>query len=201
MTHVCNFPHSSKESGWQCSCGEVFRTRRLLQDHHKSCKVFLSRKGRNQFTKAKDLGLPIPDGTMKGKSGAWIGRKHTEEEKQKISESMKKVYEGKSVWSTQIEKRKSFAEQYFDTCFPNLRQNYHVDRYFLDLANPEKKLYIEIDGEQHYNDQKVVEHDKVRTERLEELGWKCLRRIRWSEYKRLFKEEQESLIAELQKQI
>ncbi len=98
-------------------------------------------------------------------------------------------------------KRKSFAEQYFDTCFPNLKQNYHVDRYFLDLANPEKKLYIEVDGEQHYNDQKVVEHDKVRTARLEELGWKCLRRIRWSEYKKLSKEDQESLITELQKQI
>lgn len=74
-------------------------------------------------------------------------------------------------------------------------------RYFLDLVNPEKKLYIEVDGEQHYNDQKVVEHDKVRTKRLEDLGWKCLRRIRWSDYKRLSKEAQESLITELQNQI
>ena len=199
--HVCNFPHKAKEGGWQCSCGEIFKTRKLLGLHHKSCEVFKSRKGHNQFTKAKDLGLPVPDGTMKGKSGSWLGRKHTEEQKKKISESMKKVYENKSIWLTQIEKRKSFAEQYFDACFPNLKQNYHVDRYFLDLANPEKKLYIEVDGEQHYNDQKVVEHDKVRTSRLEELGWKCLRRIRWSEYKKLSREEQESLITELQNQI
>ena len=148
------------------------------------------------------LGLPIPKGTMTGKSNlAWLGRKHTDEEKKKISESMKEVYKGKSIWSTQIEKRKSFAEQYFDACFSDLKQNYHVNRYFLDLANPEKKLYIEVDGEQYYNDPKVVEHDKVRTQRLEELGWKCLKRIRWSEYKKMSKDEQESLIVLLRSQL
>lgn len=193
---------NSKENGWLCCCGEVLRTRTELQLHHRSCDVFNSSKGHNQFTKAKALGLPTPKGTMTGKSNlAWLGRKHTEEEKKKISESMKEVYKGKSIWLTQIENRKSFAEQYFDACFPDLKQNYHVDRYFLDLANPEKKLYIEVDGEQHYNDPKVVEHDKVRTQRLEELGWKCLKRIRWSEYKKMSKDEQESLIVLLRSQL
>lgn len=193
---------NSKENGWLCCCGKVLRTRTELQLHHKSCDVFNSSKGHNQFTKAKALGLPTPKGTMTGKSNlAWLGRKHTDDEKRKISESMKEVYKGKSIWSTQIENRKSFAEQYFDACFPDLKQNYHVDRYFLDLANPEKKLYIEVDGEQHYNDPKVVEHDKVRTQRLEELGWKCLKRIRWSEYKKMSKDEQESLIVLLRSQL
>lgn len=129
-----------------------------------------------------------------------VGRKLTEEHKRKISETQKKNFKesgAKSIWHTRLENRKSFAEQYFDACFPNLKQNYHVDRYFLDLANPEKKLYIEVDGEQHYNDQKVVEHDKVRTKRLEDLGWLCVQRIRWSEYRKLSKEEQESLIESL----
>lgn len=201
-------------------CGREFGTKNACNSHRGKCKqnpnyvfkpksekwleVMHKRKGSsgtNQFIYAKEHGLPIPKGTMKGKPGTWLGRKHTDEEKKKISESMKKVYEGKSIWKTQIEKRKSFAEQYFDTCFPNLKQNYHVDRYFLDLANPKKKLYIEIDGEQHYNNPKVVEHDKIRTSRLEELGWICLARIRWSKYKKLSKEEQEYLIAELQSQI
>lgn len=204
-------------------CGAEKKNGNSLRNHERLCKENPNRqkieeyahtekwreackghKGTNQFIKAKELGMPIPSGTMKGKPGTWLGRKHTEEQKRKISETQKKNFKestSKSIWHTQLENRKSFAEQYFDTCFPNLKQNYHVDRFFLDLANPEKKLYIEIDGEQHYNDQKVVEHDKVRTARLEELGWKCLRRIRWSEYKKLSKEEQESLIIELQKQI
>ena len=213
ITFICRF------------CGSERKNENSLRNHERLCKENPNRQkieeythtekwlaackankghGTNQFIKARELGLPVPEGTMKGKPGTWRGRKHTEEQKRKISETQKKNFresDAKSIWHTQLQNRKSFAEQYFDTCFPNLKQNYHVDRYFLDLANPEKKLYIEIDGEQHYNDQKVVEHDKIRTERLEELGWKCLRRIRWSEYKKLSKEEQESLITELQKQI
>lgn len=182
-----------KEYEWLCSCGQIFSSRRKLQQHHKDCEIFLKRKGHNQFTRAEDLGLEKPKGTMTGKS-SWKGKHHTEETKQKISESMKKVYEGKSIWYTQIEKRKSFAEQYFDACFPELEQNYHVDRYFLDLANPKLKLYVEIDGEQHYTDEKVIQHDKERTERLAELGWICVQRVRWSNYKKLSKKEQETLI-------
>ena len=71
------------------------------------------------------------------------------------------------------------------------------NRYFLDLANPKKKLYIEIDGEQHYNDSKVVEHDKVRTKRLEEIGWKCLKRVRWKDFQKSSDEEKKVQIDEL----
>lgn len=205
ITFICRF------------CGQERKNKNSLRSHERLCKENPNKqksnlakytekghKSSNQFIKARELGLPIPKGTMEGKPGTWKGKKHTEEQKRKISETQKKNFKesgAKSIWHTQLENRKSFAEQYFDTCFPNLKQNYHVDRYFLDLANPEKKLYIEIDGEQHYNDPKVVEHDKVRTTQLEELGWKCLRRIRWSEYKKLSKEEQELLITELQSQI
>jgi very-short-patch-repair endonuclease len=211
ITFICRFCGQERKNGnslrnHERLCKENPNRQRIEEYTHnenwrKACK---GHKGTNQFTKARELGLPIPEGTMKGRVGPWKGKRHTEEQKRKISETQKKNFKesgAKSIWHTQLENRKSFAEQYFDTCFPNLKQNYHVDRYFLDLANPEKKVYIEVDGEQHYNDQKVVEHDKVRTKRLEELGWKCLKRIRWSEYKRLSKGEQESLITELQNQI
>lgn len=213
ITFICRFCGSERKNGnslrnHERLCKENPNRQRIEEYTHTEKWLVACRAnkghGANQFTKARELGLPIPPGTMKGKPGTWRGRKHTEEQKRKISETQKRNFResgAKSIWHTQLENRKSFAEQYFDTCFPNLKQNYHVDRYFLDLANPEKKLYIEVDGDQHYNDQKVVEHDKVRTARLEELGWKCLRRIRWSEYKKLSKEEQESLITELQKQI
>lgn len=208
ITFICRF------CGKECKNGNSLRNherlcwenpnRQKIEEYtrtekwYKACK---GRKGTNQYVKARELGLPVPVSKCKGRPSCLSGRKLSEETKKKISESMKKVCEGRSIWKTQLEKRKSYAEQYFATCFPNLEQNYHVDRYFLDFANPEKKLYIEIDGEQHYNDPKVIEHDKIRTSRLEELGWICLMRIRWSEYKKLSKEEQEHLVAELQNQI
>ena len=160
ITFICRF------------CGQEKKNENSLRNHERLCKENPNRqrieeythnenwekackghKGANQFTKARELGLPVPEGTTKGKVGFWKGKKHTEEQKRKISETQKKNFKesgAKSIWHTQLENRKSFAEQYFDTCFPNLKQNYHVDRFFLDLANPEKKLYIEVDGEQHY---------------------------------------------------
>lgn len=48
-------------------------------------------KGTNQFTKAKELGLPVPEGTMKGKPSIMLGKHHTEESKKKLSESMRKM--------------------------------------------------------------------------------------------------------------
>lgn len=211
ITFICKF------------CGSKRKNGNSLRNHERLCKANPNRqkieeythtekwreacighKGTNQFIKARELGLSVPEGTMKGKPGTWLGKKHTEEQKRKISETQKKNFKEsglKSIWYTQLQNRKSFAEQYFDACFSNLKQNYHVDRFFLDLANPEKKLYIEVDGEQHYNDQKVIEHDKARAARLEELGWRCIKRIRWSEYKKLSKDEQKAVIEELQNKI
>lgn len=207
LNHICRY------------CGSMRKNENSLRNHERVCKenpnrqkieeythteawkkAVYGRKGENQFTKAQRLGLPVPENKCKGRPGAWLGRKHTEESKRKISEAQKRNFREKgfvSMWHTQLEKRKSFAEQYFDSCFPDLRQNYFVGGYFLDLANPEKKLYIEVDGEQHYSDQKVIEHDKIRTQQLENLGWICIKRIRWSTYKKLSKEEQEKLIREL----
>ena len=56
----------------------------------------------------------------------------------------------------------SYPEKYFMEVFKELpvRYNYQVSRYQLDFAIPEKKVYVEIDGEQHYVDKRIVEHDK-----------------------------------------
>ncbi len=47
--------------------------------------------------------------------------------------------------------------------------------YFLDFYFPEKKMVLEIDGKQH---KYRVEHDKVRDERLSNVGIKVFR-IKW----------------------
>lgn len=65
-----------------------------------------------------------------------------------------------------------------------------------DYAWPEKKIYIEVDGEQHYTEA-GLEHDRIRTEILMNEGWKLLKRIRWSEYQKLSKLEKEKEVYRL----
>ena len=199
-------------------CGKECKNYNSKRNHERLCKLnpnrdfirpktenyysaIAKRKNSNQFIKAKENCLPIPKNGMKGKSGSFLGKHHSEETKKQISKSMKIICKGKSIWKTQIEKRKSYAENYFDKLFPQLEQNYHVLTYYLDLAEPSKKLYIEIDGEQHYTDSKVIEHDKKRTEELLNEGWICLKRIRWSDFKKLSDKEKEFFIQDLKNKL
>ena len=153
--------------------------------------------GTNQFTKAKELGLPTPIGCWKGKEGPWKGKQRSEESKKKTSDTMKrKIAEGTFTvpYKRNHSSKISFPEKYFMEVFKDLpiKYNYQVGLYQLDFAIPEKKVYIEIDGEQHFVDKKIVEHDKERTKKLESLGWKCLQRVRWASYKKLKEAEQKS---------
>lgn len=199
-------------------CGKQYNSNNALHNHERLCKLNPNRDTISHTEKwyeamAKTKGHPRRGGKVwtdelrKAQSELMktdLNPSKRQDVRDKISKTMKERFasgEYASIWHTQLEKRKSIAEEYFDRCFPDLKQNYHVDRYFLDLANPDKKLYIEIDGEQHYNNQKIIEHDTERTKRLEELGWICIKRIRWSEYKKLSKDEQISLIETLKKQI
>ena len=81
----------------------------------------------------------------------------------------------------------SFPEQYFIDVFENekipFRYHKQIGIYQLDFYNDDLKLYIEIDGEQHFQT-KAIERDLARDKYLEFLGWKGMR-IRWSTFKRL----------------
>ena len=134
---------------------------------------------------------------------------HTEEEKRKISASRKKYLmehpEKVPYVLNHHSKGDSYPEQYFKTLFENeqieYKQNYYQNGYFLDFAWPEQKKYLEIDGEQHYVDQRIVKHDKKRTKKLtkklNDAGWMCIKRIRWSEYQKLDILEKQKLILEI----
>lgn len=117
----------------------------------------------------------------------------SEATKKKISEKQKENYRGISRYATAREGRKSYAEQYFDKIFTECERNYHVDRFFLDYAWPEKKVYVEVDGEQHYTEAGLA-HDDERTLILEKLGWRCIERIRWSEYQKLDESERKNYL-------
>lgn len=99
----------------------------------------------------------------------------------------------------------SYPETYFINVFNSadigIEYNLQVGLYQLDFANPSTKKYIEIDGEQHYVDNRIVEHDIKRTKNLEDLGWTLVRRIRWSEFQKLTVPEREIVCNKLIEQL
>ena len=157
----------------------------------------------NQYIKAKELGLPKPEiseETRKKLSEVHKGRKLSEEQKRKISETQKKNFaNGKSRWAFN-RSNQSYAEKYFEewlSSFSEFKMNLHVNRYFLDFAWPEKWIYLEIDGEQHFENQTNIEHDKEREKILEAEGWKCIGRVRWSWFKGLTLDEKNKYLESL----
>jgi very-short-patch-repair endonuclease len=134
-----------------------------------------------------------------------LGKKHTEEEKKRISAGMKNFLREHPDRVPYVlnhhSKGDSYPEKYFRSCLDNASIEYEKDykalSYFLDFAWPKCKCYIEIDGEQHYVDETIIKHDKIRTEKLENDGWKCLERVRWKSFKNLNREEQSEFIHNL----
>ena len=96
--------------------------------------------------------------------------------------------------------KESYPEKYFREMFQQLRLDfepqYPVQSYNLDFAFLNNKIDVEIDGELHYSDPKVVKRDIRRNLYLSNLGWKIIR-IRWSEYKKLDLKAKEAFIKEL----
>ena len=150
--------------------------------------------GQNQYTKAKRLGLPKPELSEESRKKRSIlnKRPHTEETKKKISESrIKYLRENPDKVPYKLNhysKGRSYAEEYWkvvlDTNNILYKEQYQIGPYQLDFAFPDIKIDLEIDGDQHHLDKRVVESDKRRNLYLEELGWKIIR-VKWSEYKKL----------------
>jgi len=133
----------------------------------------------------------------------WLNRKHSEETKKKISESRKKYlleHPEKVPYKLNHSSKQSFPEKFFETVFINngisFEKEFYTNGYWLDFCF-NKTFYVEIDGEQHYLDKKIIEHDKIRTARLTESGFKCIERVRWSEFQKLDKDSQKEYISTL----
>lgn len=131
---------------------------------------------------------------------SFLGKEHSEETKKKISESRRNFLlenPEKVPYKLNHSSKQSFPEKFFETVFINngiiFEKEFYANGYWLDFCF-NKKFYVEIDGEQHYLDKRIVKHDKVRTARLMELGFKCIERVRWSEFKKLDKDRQKEFI-------
>lgn len=83
--------------------------------------------------------------------------------------------------------RRSYPEKYFISLFEKERlhdrfkieEKFPFHRYFLDFAFINEKICLEIDGYQHYINEKNIEHDRIRNDFLISKGWRVYR-INWS---------------------
>lgn len=207
-------------------CGKSCKNYNSLRNHERLCKSnpckqesnftkynangHKGHKGHNQYTKAKDLGLPKPEWTLERRLNQSKRMRENnpskkEEVRKKISESVKKwclEHPNEVPYRKYHSSKESYPEKYFREVLENanvqFEQEYSVHRYSLDFAFPEKKVYFEVDGKQH---ECMTEHDEIRTKFLAENGWRLLRRIEWWKYKKLNSKEQEEYCKDLIKDI
>lgn len=150
-------------------------------------------KGTNQYTKAKKLGLPKPVITLEShlKRSKASKRPHSEETKRKISESrikyLTKNPDKVPYLLNHYSKGRSYPEKYWkiilDSNDLQYEEQYRIGLYQLDFAFIDKNIDLEIDGDQHYLDEKIIKSDQRRDKYLEELGWIVIR-VKWSEYQK-----------------
>jgi len=134
-------------------------------------------------------------------------RKHSDETKRKISEIRKEYLKNnpdKVPYLLNHSRNESYPEKYFTELFKNEKieviKKFRIGLYELDFSIPHKKINIEIDGEQHYVDNKIVESDLRRNRYLSDLGW-ITHRIRWSEYQKMGNIEKYKFINQLKNKI
>jgi len=132
-------------------------------------------------------------------------KKLTNDQKKKISESMKKAHaEGRHPgWnSVNLDKdRRSYPEKFFINAIKktSLQDNYIIiekfsfGKYVFDFALIDLKIDIEIDGHHHYYDEYTVKKDIERDENSINKGWKVYR-IAWKNLYHNTNEVMKSLI-------
>lgn len=184
---------------WTSRCGLTFSCRRNLRDHQRNCvdcKCLI--KTNNQYTKAKELGLEKPkcsELTKEKISQAIRGDKNPskrQEVREKISASMKKAHsEGRAhnIGKCRRNNEPSYPEKWFMKVLKNefglekdkdYRMELPFHRFSLDFAWPDKKICIEIDGEQHERFQEQKNRDIEKDRLLKEEGWLEIRKS-WKE--------------------
>jgi hypothetical protein len=163
----------------------------------------------NLIISAKKLGLFISRSKSESISISLrkTPRKHSEETKKKLSEIRKKYLAenpDKVPYKLNHSSKESYPEKYFTEVFGNegieVVKSFNIGIYELDFCILDKKIDIEIDGSQHYYDEKIVESDKRRNKFLEDNGWDIIR-INWSDYQKLGFEYKKEYISNLKSYI
>lgn len=189
-------------------CKREYSIKKIFERHQKYCLLNpnkIKRKGTNQYTLAKKEGrkIYVSQETRKKMSIAASKQIMSRETKKKISDSrIKFLKENPDMVPYRLNhysKGESYPEKYFSNIFDiyniEVFKQYPISIYQLDFAILDKKIDIEIDGEQHYTDKRIIESDKRRNEFLYKEGWKVIR-IRWSHYQKLSQIDKENFIKE-----
>jgi very-short-patch-repair endonuclease len=181
----CSFCEAEKSS----NNSKVQHERFCAQNPNRAKPVcgMLGKKGGNQYTKNKDY--KMSETTRAKVSEANRNRKVTLETRDKISRARKAYLDANPDKVPYLLNHKSkgpsYPELYWSEVLSErgveVTPQFRVLRYHLDFAVQATKTAIEIDGEQHYLDPRIVAHDIKRTKNLQELGWSVVR-IRWAEY-------------------
>lgn len=196
---------------WKCDrCNLIFETRQQLKDHNHEYHPILEGSSWNKgLTKETDVRVAkyiqtSIDNNQYGKT--WRGKHLSAEHRAKTSASMKKFYKEHPElvpYKLHHSSKESYPEKYFNELFlkeniSGFKRDYYVDGYYLDYAFLDKKVDFEVDGSQHYLDPRIIKHDKIRTQRLEALGWKTFR-IDWRVWQKMNTSQKHEKIEELKK--
>lgn len=211
--HVCNFNvHKSNKKEyqriWVCDvCNKTFLTRSSMYKHKRKDHIHHKRAWNYGLTKETDYRVAKYAKSLnevrktKGYISPNKGKSLSDEVKKKISNSCRKYYLAnpeKIPYLLYHSSKESYPEKYFKELFLSegiigWTQELYVNGYFLDFGFLEQKIDFEIDGSQHTNDKRIIEHDKIRNHNLEQLGWTVLR-INWNEWKLKSEHEKKTFI-------
>lgn len=207
-------------------CGKTCKNKNSLCNHERLCKLNPNRQqgvGFTAFNEARKNGLTQSwnkglnaetdervakfseslKSYYENNPGFWTGKKLPEEMKKKIGQGVKQyLIENPDMvpYKRNHSSKESYPEHYFSEYFKTnnieVIEQYSIHSYHLDFCNIEKKIDIEIDGEQHYVDHKIVAHDEKRNAYLQSLGWTIFR-VRWSEYQKMSDESKADLLLKI----
>ena len=211
-----------KHEGLNCSfCGKLCKNRNSLSNHERLCRLNPDKQAsaierynisdhqvwNKGLTVESDERVKQHALSRKGREGTFKGKHHSDSAKQKLREARLNYLSrnpDKVPSLLNHSSKTSYPELYFSELFEieNIPLKHHkqISYYQLDFYNEECMLDIEIDGEQHYVDERIVESDKRRSRYLEDLGWTVFR-IRWAEYQRMSLQEKQEVVDHIKKLI
>ena len=132
-----------------------------------------------------------------------IKRFHTEESRRLISEKRKKWIAENPDKSPYLLSHKSRGETYPEKYFREwlekenipFQQEYRFKLYAFDFLVNER-IDLEIDGDQHKNDKRIIKHDINRDNKSKDAGF-IVYRIMWSDYQKLTQAERSKFLLKL----
>lgn len=209
--------HISHE-GLNCIyCGKLCKNKNSLAQHEIKCpknpnRINVVRENFNSIgrvawnkglTAQDDIRVKAQADAQRGKEGTFKDKHHSKETRERMSKEriqFLKDHPEKVPYLLNHSSKLSYPEQYFIELFDKenipLLHHKQISYYQLDFYNDDLMIDVEVDGEQHYLDSRIVESDKRRTQFLENLGWKVYR-IRWSEYQRMTDADKHNIILDI----